>query len=1030
MAGILEAAFTGVGALSQAKTSLWEPFVNTIASSNDMEKIHELLNRAVSKLCTTRDDHEEKLQRQRVTHMPSKTYNNWIQEVTRIEDEVQKMNTKYNAKCKKSRVKIVTRLNFCEKMKKKIVEILNLLVEGTQIGDILVPKKYEQVVETITPNIKNFPALQKPLNEILDCLTIKKIKGIRIHGMMGIGKTTILENLNNHEKVAEMFDLVIWVKVSTEENKKNFTTDEIQQAVIRRLKLNMESTGGCDEVARRLREELNDKKFLLLLDGVKEDLNLDEIGINPNYKTGSKIVLATRFGHVCSLIADINIKVGRLSQKEAEKMFQSVLGQSKHKVGPIMRQVVKRCDGLPFAIKMVASAFKMRDTEERWSDGLLKLRQWPEKEDNAMTEMCKLLDFCCNHLEGTKKDCFLYAALYPEDNDIHIDCLLDCWAAEDLYDFPDDPKIARANGRNILDDLKMVSLLEEGVGTEYVRMHKLIRQVALCELSDKHLVKTNESLKVPPSVELWKQKKWISLVDNNLRTVPEGLECSVLSTLFLQKNPSLKRLPTLFFGDMKNLRVLSLYGTGIASLPSSLSNLGLLKVLYLNGCADLVELCFEEILKLSSLQVLDVRGSGFKNIAPNIENLRHLRRLLVSFNICGDENDTREVTHFCNVISKISPTLEELVIDVNSCKQRCNKMVNVVRDKVAGTLENLTTLKFRFEDGVEDVIKVVAGTPKTYYPIADNLTSFVAKINDSKSSGSFQVFIGCSISSSPRIPKLWLYDSYLKYCNGNGFNRNISKVLAKTDAFELVNHNELEHVSQFEIASLLEVKGFLIEGCNNVTEIVDGKYMVDRPVLLNLLRLYIKKLPRLNSIWNAPVDLRSLSNLRTLKIGECCGAKELLIDHRNTAILPKLRKLVVYNMPTLVRICANISMEWPSLEKLKIHGCPDLKELPFGKDNAVKLRKLILLELPNLTRICTYEPFEWHALEKIKIYGCTSLTMLPFNGCNAQKLSFIEAEQKWWKTLEWQDPKVEERLQAYCSPWNLQNEGLKRLKTF
>ncbi|KAM7478748.1 hypothetical protein LguiA_026961 [Lonicera macranthoides] len=68
MSGILDAAFTGVGALSQAKTSLWDPFVKTIQSSNELEKIHEFLNRAVTKLCTTRDDHEETLQRQRVTH--------------------------------------------------------------------------------------------------------------------------------------------------------------------------------------------------------------------------------------------------------------------------------------------------------------------------------------------------------------------------------------------------------------------------------------------------------------------------------------------------------------------------------------------------------------------------------------------------------------------------------------------------------------------------------------------------------------------------------------------------------------------------------------------------------------------------------------------------------------------------------------------------------------------------------------------------------------------------------------------------
>nr|GFB62967.1 NB-ARC domains-containing protein [Tanacetum cinerariifolium] len=52
-------------------------------------------------------------------------------------------------------------------------------------------------------------------------------------------------------------------------------------------------------------------------------------------------------------------------------------------------------------------------------------------------------------------------ALYSEDSDIQKDCLLDNWAAEELFDVGDGVEVTRANRREVLDYLNMVSLLEE-----------------------------------------------------------------------------------------------------------------------------------------------------------------------------------------------------------------------------------------------------------------------------------------------------------------------------------------------------------------------------------------------------------------------------------------------------------------------------------------------------------------------------------------------------------------------------------------
>ncbi|KAM7477970.1 hypothetical protein LguiA_026183 [Lonicera macranthoides] len=1050
MAGISGEAAGIVSGVMSLQPVLRDP-VNEV--SGDMEKLHRDFTNAMQKLLFKKECHEKMLVFWNFTKRPSKIFDDWIQEVTKLEKDDEETYAKYKRKKNKSKfLHYFTYSKLCKKMK-NLLEVADRL-EGTQLGNILVRKEPDRVVEMKgAPDIKNFRTLSKPLEKILGLLTKGKIKGIKIHGMMGTGKTTIMQNLNNHEKIAAMFDLVIWVNVSMEENKRNFSPEQMQQSIVQRLNLDVEGAND-DKIAEKIRGVLWDKKCLLLLDGVKKDFELNQIGIDLNYGNGSNLVLTTRMVHVYDSIVDQAVKVERLSNEEAICMFKKVLGQSKCNFGPVMAGVVKCCDNLPFVIKMIASAFKKKETEESWVQGYKNLTRFPREGDVAIQKVYKYLEFCCDELEGAQKDCFLYCALYPEESDIDADWLLDCWAAEDLYG----TNQIRDFGCHILDELKKVSLLEESV-YGHVKMHKLIQKVALDKLladcGRKYLVKISESVQDPPSVEDWNQKNRISLVDNKLTTLPECPDCPMLSTLILQRNRSLKEIHNLFFENTGNLRVLDLCDTGITSLPSSIRKLKLLKVLYLNDCTCLVQLP-SEIGELESLQVLDIRGCGVDSIPlrnegmpgtirrrcrnlmfgklnpgpcaylTNIEKLRNLKRLLVSFNNFGNENDTSQLD-YCNVISKVFTTLEELVIDVKSYKQRCSKMINMVRDKVATTMTKLTTLKFCFEDGVEDVIKVVADTPQTYYPLVDDLASFVEKIEDSASK-SFQLFISCSISSRPQIPKCDQYGRYLKYCNGRGCNpANINKVLPITEAFELVNHNDLEHVSEFGIESLYEVQGLLIEACNSITEIVDSNCTMDGPLLPKLLRLYIKKLPKLGSIWKGPVHLWSLSKLRTLLIDDCSSIEELLVEEllvepASVAVLPNLRKLVLLNLPNLTRICTNVSPKWPNLEKLKIQNCPSLTEFPFCKDNTEKLRKLTLQGMPNLEMICAYESFEWPALEKLKIYGCCSLTKLPFNKDNAKNLSSIEAEGKWWDTLLWQDCSVKVRLASLLSTGNVSSD--------
>ncbi|KAL4580791.1 hypothetical protein LXL04_016993 [Taraxacum kok-saghyz] len=132
------------------------------------------------------------------------------------------------------------------------------------------------------------------------------------------------KKMNNHIKVAEMFDVVIWVYVSRKGSMKHRDINQIQQDIIERLELNIGITSNVDIIANRIRAELTNIKYLLLLDDVNEDLDLDKIGV-PMRENGSKIVITTRLQRVYSSIATTQINVEILKPTEAVELFKSEL---------------------------------------------------------------------------------------------------------------------------------------------------------------------------------------------------------------------------------------------------------------------------------------------------------------------------------------------------------------------------------------------------------------------------------------------------------------------------------------------------------------------------------------------------------------------------------------------------------------------------------------------------------------------------------------------------------------------------------
>ncbi|XP_076883885.1 disease resistance protein RPS2-like [Bidens hawaiensis] len=964
---------------------LVEGALGSTKASMCMDTNHSNLKAKLETMCAVRDDLKDQSTKYKSTR--KRTMDIWFENVKNVEKDAHELESCFLAiKDTSALTHLFPRKKLSGKMASMCLDIDKLINESKQLWNSLVHKAAERVLKMTAPDISNVTSQKDALNQILQRLQDEDCKAIRVVGMSGAGKTTILKNLNNHERVVDMFERVIWVTVSGEENhKENLSIAMLQCAIAERLIIDME---GTTDIAGKIKEELEGVKYLLLLDDVKADPDLDKIGI-PGGARGSKIVMTTKFLHV-KLPSCYSIEVKKVSPFDSWNMLDKLLAvnndvKEKPQLERIARKAIEICDGLPLMIKMAASVFNTTEPNEiGWSDGLQTFKRWPEKRENNI--MKNLLKFCCDHLNHEQKGCFLYSALHPGDTEICMEGLLECWAAEKFLKGDD----AKKDGRDIVRHLKNVILLEEGTTWQFVRMHKVIRALALTILSedmkDGCLVRTSEALQRPNvpkrhRVDLWTDKKWISLANNSINTLPEAPHSSQLTTLFVQKYSKLKYIPDSFFQHMHSLLVLILYKTEITTLPPSTGQLSNLKVLYLNGCNVLKELP-SLIGELESLEVLDIRGSGVCKLPHQIKSLPGLRRLLVSFTVSTQAN--------YDVIIELSG-LEELIIDVSSEVQKRSELIEDLVEKFSA-LPSVITFQLYVVNEVIDVIQVVGDTVKVYMPTEHHLLNFLGRRQDFEvETQCFQVFIGCFISHGIEIPDFNGYDKYLKYYNGKGCHDVINKVLNNVQAFELINHNDIENLSINVVESMEYVKCCLIKSCSNMKAIVVCDRTVSRPLLYNMERLDAKNLPKLKSIWKGDVPPGSLSNLRTLVLCEC----------------PMLT-MVFYS---------DIFNQLRELQHLEVQDCCRVEEIVMCSQDVrssdiPKLTTLILCQMPGLRKICS--ALDWTSLRTLKIHDCPALKDFPFNNITALTAPKIEIEKKWWEALRWPDSEVKQQLESYC----------------
>ncbi|KAI9160636.1 hypothetical protein LWI28_010188 [Acer negundo] len=727
---------------------------------------------------------------------------------------------------------------------KKLVNLLKILeelkVEIAKFVDVS-----ERIPEDLVDERPSEPTvgLDSKFDLVWSYINDKQVKIIGLYGKGGVGKTTLLTKINNKFLSLPNDFVVIWVLVSKDQRLEN-----IQETIMKKIGL-LNEEWECKPFAEKAMDIfkiLSKRKFVLLLDDIWERVNLIDIGIPPpSQEIDFKVVFTTRSIEVCSLMeTHKKVEVECLSHADAWILFQDKVGQetiNSHPDIPILAEdVARECGGLPLAVITIGRAMAGKYQPEEWKYAISILRlsahEFPGMEDHVYC----LLKFSYDRLPSdVHRSCFLYCSLFSEDYYIYKNRLIDFWLSEGFLKKRDGVS-ARNVGHNIIGYLLRACLLEEeGDSNDFVRMHDVIRDMALwiaCEVEEeKFLVRSGIGLTRAPEIREWENVKRMSLMNNKIENLSETPNCPDLLTLFLQCN-RLKMLTSGFFGQMIHLKVLNLsQNDDLTELPVGISELVELQHLDLSY-TGIVELP-EELKALTNLKCLNLEYTDSLRKIPRhvISNLSMLQVLRMYR--CG------------SIVSKDSILFDEggVFMEELVCLEHLNVLsINFKNSHSLGrwlscpVLQNcaLESVSIQLNDGSTSLNVLSLGVLKD-----------LGELHISQSEDLAEFVIDREMRNAPQFYSL--HSVYLYGCS------------------------KLRDVTWLVFAPNLKI--LWIFGCDEMKEIISvegevGEMMGNQLPFPRLQFLYLEFLPELVSIYCNPLPF---PHLKRIKIFECPKLKKL-----------------------------------------------------------------------------------------------------------------------------------------------------------
>lgn len=673
-------------------------------------------------------------------------------------------------------------------------------------------------------------------------------------------------------------------------------------------------------------------------------------------------------------------------------------------------EIVKKCEGLPLAVKRMGIVLRSRQDEGDWYD-VLNRKIWHLPDDEC--DILQTLGLSYQHLPPQLKQCFAYCSIFPSGYEFDKESLVLLWMAEGFIQQPKGKKRLEEMGNEYFNELVSRSFFQPSLHNDslYV-MHGLMKELAhfvsgdfVFHLGDtmiddnqitipdkaRHSSYIRCRREMPTKFEIFNQAECLHTF---LPLDPTG---EIGSSYLANKVPNellprLRYLRVLSFnacritelpvsiGNLRHLRYLDLSRTAIKELPDSVGSLYNLQTLILLECYSLRKLP-AEIGNLSSLRHLRFSGSRLTEMPLQMYRLRDLQTL--SHFIVGGENrpgikdlrDMKElqgallISGLRNVVS-ITDAMEANLKDKKELThlafQWTNSSDGFVNDRDEEELYNATKRRNR-----EDLN--ISGRRSAKFPSFREVTRAYREVTDQaqlhrNSTSNYSRNEAAELDVLEMLqPHENIKELTILEYGGTRFPTWIgSPLFCKMVVLKLVNCKRcksLPPLGQLPLLKDLTVVG--LEGIKSVGAEFYGDCVLPFP---QLETLKFENMSEWEEWYSYEVEATEcFFCLQTIEIHNCNKLKKIS-NHFHF-----LKKMVVNGCPQLEALSRRSSMEgieFPSLLELSLFTCPNLQELP---------------QL-------------FPSLSKLEIDGCEQLTALPklpsiieleLNKCDSKVLQSI-----------------------------------------
>lgn len=247
-----------------------------------------------------------------------------------------------------------------------------------------------------------------------------------IQGMGGIGKTTLAQKIYNEQRIRETFQIHVWLCIS-----QSYTENGLLKQAIRMAGAASDQLETKTELLPHVMDTIRGKTAFLVLDDVwKSDVWIDLLRAPFKRCLNTCILVTSRDSDVMKEMHVIYThQVNKMNDYDGlqllmKKSFRQY--EQGSEFSDVGYQIVKKCDGLPLAIKVVAGVLSTKRTRVEWES--IRDSQWSIH--GLPKELGGPLFLSYSNLPPQLKQCFLWCALLPPNFDIKRDVVAYWWVAE------------------------------------------------------------------------------------------------------------------------------------------------------------------------------------------------------------------------------------------------------------------------------------------------------------------------------------------------------------------------------------------------------------------------------------------------------------------------------------------------------------------------------------------------------------------------------------------------------------------------